>query len=121
MSAFKDAFIRNQTPVIYGDGSQTRDFTAVENVVHASLLAASHQNPLGGDVFNVGTGTSISLQTLIETMAGGDEIKVDYQPARNGDVQHSCADITAISEVLGYSPVLETERALQALLNPTQP
>jgi UDP-glucose 4-epimerase len=120
VSAFKNALQQSDTPVIYGDGTQTRDFTAVENVVHANLLAASHVTPLHGAVFNVGTGSSISLHSLLRTMANDETISISHQPERKGDVQHSCADITAISNTLGYSPIADTTRSLRILLNPKQ-
>ena len=59
--------------------------------------------------------------TVEKSLAGDAEIEIDYQPARTGDVQHSCADITAISRLLGYTTKIGTERALQACINPTLP
>ena len=120
VSSFKNARQQNLPPVIYGDGTQTRDFTAVENVVHANLLAASHPEPLCGALFNIGTGTSMSLNKLVRTMANEEVIPVLYQEARKGDVQHSQADITSASRVLGYSPIVDTTSALQTLLSPIQ-
>jgi UDP-glucose 4-epimerase len=120
VSAFQDALEHHRSPIIYGDGSQTRDFTAVENIVHANLLAGAHQEPLRGAVFNVGTGKSMSLFTLLHAMAGEEEIRITYKDAREGDVLHSRADIAAISNTLGYSPILTTEKALRKLLSPRQ-
>ncbi|MBC8309359.1 MAG: NAD-dependent epimerase/dehydratase family protein [Planctomycetes bacterium] len=120
VSAFKNAIQQNRSPIIYGDGTQTRDFTAVENVVHANLLAAYHPEPLCGAVFNVGMGFAMSLNTLVRTMANDEDVQVTYHRARNGDVQHSQADIGAISDVLGYSPVVDTVPALRLLLNPAE-
>ncbi len=120
VSAFWDAIQQDRSPIVYGDGSQTRDFTAVENVVHANLLAASHSSSLGGRVFNVGTGASLSVVELLDEMLDGKEIQITYLPSRKGDVQHSRADITAITNVLGYSPLIETRQALAELFSPTQ-
>ena len=118
--AFKESLEQNRLPVVFGDGSQTRDFTAVENVVHANLLAAFHPKPLRGVVLNVGTGTSMSLLALLDAMSGDDALAISYEPEREGDVQHSCADITAIVKTLAYSSVVSTTEALASLLNPTQ-
>lgn len=119
VTAFQHAIENSQPPVIYGDGNQTRDFTPVENVVHANLLAASHPHALQGSVFNVGTGSSLSLLDLLRAMTGEHCVQVTHNEPRGGDVQHSRADITAIENVLGYSPVIEAKQALAELFNPT--
>jgi nucleoside-diphosphate-sugar epimerase len=64
IAAFMDAFANNRQPTIFGDGSQTRDFTCIDNVVHANLLAAASPHDLKGEVFNIGTGARISLLDL---------------------------------------------------------
>lgn len=118
VSSFADAIQHHQTPVIFGDGNQTRDFTHVSNVVHANLLAASSEKTLGGGVFNVGTGRATSILQLLRLMQGNDDIKVDFKPSRKGDVQHSCANIESISKELGYQPIVETATALKELVSP---
>jgi UDP-glucose 4-epimerase len=118
VSSFARTIQDGGTPTIYGDGSQTRDFTPVENIVHANLLAASHPNPLRGDVFNVGTGSSTSLLELVRGMAGNEE--VTFEPARTGDVQDSRADIAKITAALSYETVVQTSDALRALVNRTR-
>ncbi|MFT4593734.1 MAG: UDP-glucose 4-epimerase [Phycisphaerales bacterium] len=118
VSSFARTIQDGGTPTIYGNGSQTRDFTPVENIVHANLLAASHPNPLRGDVFNVGTGSSTSLLELVRGMAGNEE--VTFEPARTGDVQDSRADIEKITAALSYETVVQTSDALRALVNRTR-
>lgn len=122
--AFQKSIQQHQAPVVYGDGTQTRDFTAVENIVHANLLAASHNAPLCGSVLNVGTGRSMSILSLLQAMRGdqygGEKGGVIFETARVGDIQDSRADISAITQKLGYMPILHTEEALKRLLNPTQ-
>lgn len=118
VSSFARTIQDGGTPIIYGDGSQTRDFTPVENIVHANLLAASHPNPLRGEVFNVGTGSSTSLRELVRGMAGNEE--VTFEPARTGDVQDSRADIAKITAALSYETVVQTSDALRALVNRTR-
>ncbi len=120
VSVFQDALRNNQTPIIFGDGSQTRDFTPVENIIHAMLLAGASLEPLRGEVLNVGTGVSLSLNELLGVMAHNELVQAIHKEPREGDVQHSQADITAITTALGYSPVVETKQALAQLVNPTQ-
>ena len=118
VSSFARTIQDGGTPTIYGNGSQTRDFTPVENIVHANLLAASHPNPLRGEVFNVGTGSSTSLLELVRGMAGNEE--VTFEPARTGDVQDSRADIAKITAALSYETVVQMSDALRALVNRTR-
>lgn len=120
VSTFIEAIQNNTVPIIFGDGTQSRDFTHIENIVHANLLAASHPIPLRGEVFNVGTGSMLSLLELLQAITGHKDVTVDFQPKRNGDVFASCANIEKITDLLGYSPISDTATALRNLLNPKQ-
>jgi len=120
VSAFTDAIQQQKLPIIYGDGSQTRDFTHVSNIVHANLLAASNENTLAGSIFNVGTGSATSVLQLLQLLQDQIDPEVHLQPVRQGDIQHSCANINSIQEVLGYQPIVGTEIALKSLINPRQ-
>ena len=120
ISAFDDALKKGNTPVIFGDGSQTRDFIYVSNIVHANLLAASYEHRLHGSVFNVGTGNAMSIMQLLQLMQGNDEVNAEFKPVRQSDVQHSCANIDAIKHVLGYHPIVGTSTAIEGLVNPKQ-
>ena len=120
VSSFANAINTNQIPAIFGNGEQSRDFTHVDNVVHANLLAASHNKPLCGEVFNVGTGTMVSLLTVLQSMMGNKDFEINFQPQRIGDVFESCASIEKISARLNYSPIAETATSLVELVNPKQ-
>ena len=91
--------------IVYGDGEQSRDFTYVDNVVEANLLAL-HAARAAGSVINIGCGERITLNRLIKSL---EEIlnlraKIDYQAPRPGDVRDSLADISLAQELLGYQP-----------------
>ncbi len=104
--AFISAMLRGDSPVIYGDGTQTRDFTYVENVVHANLLAAGARDAAGG-IFNIANGTSTSLLELLDQLRNllDQSMEPRHDPPRSGDVRHSRADISRAVEVLGYQPL----------------
>ncbi len=114
ISAFAKALIEGRQPTIFGDGSQTRDFTHVDNVVLANFLAATHETAFMGDVFNVGLGRQTSLVDLLDAMCRtlGKDVKPSFGPLRAGDVAHSCADISRAAEALGYSPCIDFEAGL---------
>jgi UDP-glucose 4-epimerase len=91
--------------VIYGDGTQSRDFTFVRNVV-AGNLAAAQAAGAAGKVFNVASGRSYSLLNLVEALNQilGLQVKPQLEPARVGDVKDSLADISLATSELGYVP-----------------
>ncbi|MBI3726297.1 NAD-dependent epimerase/dehydratase family protein, partial [bacterium] len=106
---FIEACLDRASPTIYGDGEQTRDFTYVENVVEANLLAASAPGVSGG-VFNVACGerTSVNeLFRLIASVAGTESIRPKHEPERAGDVKHSVASIESASRELGFAPTID--------------
>lgn len=115
ISRFIDSLTRGQQPVIYGDGEQSRDFTYIENVVRANLLAAETQKGVGS-VINVGNGHQTTLNELLselKSLMGRDDLEVDYQPARSGDVRHSLADTQRARELLGFEPTVGLREGLQ--------
>jgi len=118
ISRFMLALETGESPTIYGDGEQSRDFTYVANAVEANLLAA--QAPAAsGKVFNVANGKSISINEVLDVLkrlTGKNEIKAEYAPARVGDVKDSLADLEAATEVLGYQPRVSLEEGLQLTL-----
>ncbi len=93
-----------QAPVINGDGTQSRDFTFVEDVVNANLLAASAPATSCGRVYNIGAGGSTSVNTLAEKICEitGAKVRPEYAPARAGDVPFSQADASAARISLGF-------------------
>ena len=103
--AFITAALRGQPAVIYGDGSQTRDFTFVESVVSANLLAAETA-AAAGQFFNVAHGTSTSVEQLHQLIQEltATSTPADYQQARAGDVLHSKANIERAVEQLNFQP-----------------
>jgi nucleoside-diphosphate-sugar epimerase len=103
---FVTAALRNERPVVFGDGEQTRDFCFIDNAVGANLLAASTNNKLTGQVVNVACGQRTSLNELWR-MVGEltqTQLEPEYRERRAGDVRDSLADIGAARQVLGYEP-----------------
>jgi len=98
---------------IFGDGEQSRDFTYVENIVEANLLALTADGA-GGKMMNLGCGARISLNQLIRQleMIVGVSAQVEYLPARAGDVRDSLADIGLAERLLGYRPAISVEDGL---------
>lgn len=105
-----------RTPVIYGDGMQTRDFCHVKNVVMANILSALCSEA-SGRVFNIGCGERTSLNELLEKIysvfAPGHEVKAVYEKAREGDILHSSASIELARKVLRYEPAIYLEEGLR--------
>ena len=100
-------------PTVHGDGTQSRDFTYIRNVVHANLLAAEAPRA-AGMAMNAACGDSITLLELIERLNGllGTQLAPEFGPPREGDVKHSRADISRAEELLGYRPVATFEEGL---------
>lgn len=102
-------------PTIYGDGTQSRDFTYVDNAVHANMLAMLHPEPLHGDVFNVGTGVRIDLNELVEVLNKllHRNLQPIYEIERSGDVKHSLASLSKITKTLNYRPLVDFQEGLR--------
>jgi nucleoside-diphosphate-sugar epimerase len=100
---FVRAILRGEAPEIFGDGKQTRDFTHLDNVIDANLLAASAPGG-AGEVFNIACGAAIDLVGLVGAInvVLGTDVAPRFSPARAGDVRDSLADIGAAERVLGY-------------------
>jgi UDP-glucose 4-epimerase len=111
---FITAMLSGKPPVIYGDGHQSRDFTFVENVVAANLLAATARG-VSGRVINVAAGGNISLLQLIAALNTllNLQVKPRHEAARSGDVRESMADITVARKLLGYEPRIGFEEGLR--------
>jgi len=110
---FINAIIKGELITIYGDGEQSRDFTYVQNVVNANLLACEIPNA-SGDVMNIACGTGITLNQLISTIEIELGIKANmvYGNAKPGDVKHSCADISKAQALINYKPLISFEEGL---------
>ena len=111
---FITRLLGGQSPVIYGDGQQTRDFTYVGNVVHGNLLAADAPDA-AGKIINVANGKTTSLLHLIEqlNLLLGTNVQPEFEPPRAGDVRDSLADITLAQNVLNYEPQTDFEQGLK--------
>ena len=112
--AFVTAILRGQSPTVYGDGEQSRDFTYIDNVVHANLLAARAPKT-GGQVVNVACGQKITVNAIIALInqLTGNAVVPFYEPTRAGDVKHSLADIAKAKALIGYEPVVDFRRGLE--------
>jgi len=109
----------NKSPVIYGDGNQTRDFTYIDNVVYANYLCVLSDNEnIYGNFYNVACGHNISLNEIINLFSKyfKKEIKPIYAEERMGDVKHSLASIKKIKEYLYYKPIVHFNRGLEELI-----
>ena len=111
---FIDALLQGHPPVIFGDGEQSRDFTYIENVVQANLLAMSAEH-VHGEAINIACGKRISLNQLLNVLKEilGSKISPVYQEPRMGDVKHSLADIRKGKEIVGYEPAVGVEIGLR--------
>lgn len=115
ISLFVDRLLRGQSPIIYGDGEQTRDFTYVSNAVDANMLAAESDRGIG-EVINIANGEKVTINELfqrVRQILGRDDIEPDYQPARTGDILHSLADIGRATDALGYEPKVGLRQGLE--------
>jgi nucleoside-diphosphate-sugar epimerase len=114
LSKFCAAFLEKTEPVVFGDGEQTRDFTYIDNVVQANLLAC--EAPVAsGRVINVGTGARTSLNQTLQLLReiSGENLQAKYEPAREGDIHDSQADIVLSSELLQYEPSVDFPEGLR--------
>jgi UDP-glucose 4-epimerase len=108
------AYRHGEPPVIFGDGEQSRDFTYVDNVVDANLLALATPG-VSGKVFNIACGRRITLNEIATILRRevGTEVCAVHGPERPGDVRHSMADITRARQELGYEPAVTLEEGLR--------
>jgi nucleoside-diphosphate-sugar epimerase len=105
---FITALLKREAPVIFGDGEQSRDFTYIDNVIDANMLAAEAPDA-SGQTFNVACGERVSLLQLLEDLREiiGVEVETNFLEGRPGDVKHSLADISRARETLGYEPAVD--------------
>ena len=99
---------------VHGDGSQSRDFTYIDNVVEANLLAGSVPGA-PGEVFNVGCGVRVSLLEIITRLEAilGRRLERRHTPSRAGDVLHTLADVSKAKRLLGYSPLVDFDEGFR--------
>lgn len=111
---FASALLNGKQPTIYGDGTQSRDFTFVDNVVHGNLLACHAKGAVGGEVINMACGDNISLLDLMDSLNKllGKSVEPIFAAPRAGDIKHSRADISKAGRLLGYEPQVSFEEGL---------
>ncbi len=119
ISIFIKKFNKNEMPVIYGDGKQTRDFIYVGDVVRANILAA-RQKGISGQVFNVGTGKETSLNGLLKNLnrVFGRKVRARYENARAGDVRRSFADTAKAARILKFKASHDFFEVLKKISKP---
>ncbi|GAB1422145.1 SDR family oxidoreductase [Anaerolineales bacterium] len=110
---FMRKILKGETPLIFGDGEQTRDFIYIKNVVHGNLLAMQSEKAVG-QVINMATGTSISLNELMTKInqVMGTNVEPIHEAERSGDIKYSYANIDKAGDLLGYEPVVDFDTAL---------
>lgn len=111
--AFVTSVLRGVSPVIYGDGEQSRDFTFIDNVVEANLLAA-RAKATHGEVINIACAERVTINEVVRLINEivGAKVPARYEPMRPGDVKHSLADISLAEQVIGYRPVISFKDGL---------
>jgi len=116
--AFVTAILKNEPPTIYGDGEQSRDFTYIDNVVEANLLAARAKQTKG-EVINVACGEAVTVNAIIDMINElvGKNIKPIYTDPRPGDVKHSLADITLAEKLIDYKTKVPFKQGLKLAIN----
>jgi nucleoside-diphosphate-sugar epimerase len=114
LALFIPAVLQDRRPTIYGDGLQSRDFTYVQNVVDANLLACTVPG-VGGQVFNIARGDRITVNSILQQInkITGKDVPPIYSEPRAGDIKHSQADITRAREHLGYEARISFEEGLR--------
>jgi UDP-glucose 4-epimerase len=116
LAKFITLMLRGEQPAIFGDGEQSRDFTYIDNVVEANLLAcAAPAAQAAGQVFNVATGRRITLNETFKALQSLTSYtgQPKYGPERGGDIKHSLADISKAEAALGYKPKVDFEEGLR--------
>ena len=106
LSIFSSRILNGQAINIFEDGKESRDFVYIDDVVEATIAGLENENIIN-DVFNVGTGISISVTEVVESLMENYNRKVDYTLSGNfriGDIRHNFADVTKIKEKLGFTP-----------------
>ena len=116
--AFVTAILKDEPPTVFGDGEQSRDFTHVDNVVEANLLAARAKHT-AGEVVNIACGQAITVNAVIDMIneVVGKNVKPKYDAPRPGDVKHSLADITLAKKLINFKPTVSFKQGLQKAID----
>jgi UDP-glucose 4-epimerase len=116
LAIFCRKMLKGEQPTIHGDGEQSRDFTYIDNVVHANLLAAeAPADKVSGEMMNAATGRRITLNETFKILRDLTGYRGDpaYGPSRAGDVHDSLADIRKAEERMGYKPLVDFREGLR--------
>jgi len=115
---FVSALLHGERPVVFGDGEQTRDFTYIDNVIQANLLAAEAPNAQG-QVINIACHDQISLNRILDILREllATDIEAEYADTRAGDIKHSLADISRARKLLGFEPGIDFEQGLRLAID----
>ncbi|MBC7086109.1 MAG: GDP-mannose 4,6-dehydratase [Methanomethylovorans sp.] len=113
ISRFIDKAKAKQSPVVFGDGNQTRDFISVHDIVNMIILLLENEDA-NGHVFNAGTGKSITINELANMILNifDADVPINYMPERPGDIKNSCSDITKAKKILGFEPKVSLREGL---------
>ncbi len=116
--AFVTAMLKDKAPTIYGDGEQSRDFTYVDNIVEANLLAARAKRT-SGEVVNIACGQAVTVNAIVDMINDllGKNIKPIHVAPRPGDVKHSLADITLARKLIGFEPTIQFREGLERTID----
>lgn len=120
LAIFSEKMLAGAQPTIYGDGEQSRDFTYIDNVVLANLLAAAAPAEMvSGRVMNAATGERITLNKTFQLLADltGFQGQPAYAPPRAGDIRDSLADVSLAKDLIGYTPVVDFRAGLEKTVN----
>lgn len=117
---FISNLLKGTVPSIFGDGSTSRDFTFIHNVVYANVLAFSSSNSASvNQVYNVAYGASTSLNKLFELIKAdlNSTLVPEYKAERKGDIKNSLANITKAKQLLGYEPLVDLQTGLKLTID----
>jgi UDP-glucose 4-epimerase len=118
LDKFITSIINDEPVIVYGDGTQTRDWTHVENIVQGILLAADKDEAIGED-FNLGNGSRISVNEVLERISKylNKDYEVKYKPRNIADPKDTQADISKAEQILGYKPEKSLDDAIKEQIN----
>lgn len=110
---FIQLIAQGKSPVIYGDGEQSRDFTFIDNVIEANIKAAEHSEVTG--VFNAAYGSKMTVNTLVKELMHriGRKVEIVYESPRPGDIKHSFSDSSKAKEAFGFDPTVSITKGLE--------
>lgn len=115
---FTSRILNGKNPIIFGNGDQSRDFTYIDNVVEANMLAVTAKD-VSGEIFSIACGERVSLNEMVSLFKTylNKDIKPEYAPPRPGDINHSFANITKAEKLLGYKPKVLFREGLERTID----